>query len=93
MMTPETLKVNDILSFQLPDISLHLEITILGAEMNIDNQHHLYISLLLREHHLDIALRCYYDLGTATDAKTANQILEGKKKQTQKKPSCTTAET
>jgi hypothetical protein len=64
---------------------LHLEVTILGAEMNIGSQHHLHISLLLREHHLDAALRCYYDLGTTTDVETANQILEGKKKTDAKK--------
>jgi len=69
----------------LPDISLHLEVTILGAEMNISSQHHLHISLLLREHHLDAALRRYCDLGTATDAETANQILEGKKKNRRKR--------
>jgi len=80
MTTPETPKVNDILPFQLLDISFHLEVTILGAEMNIGNQHHLHISLLLREHHLDAALRRYYDLGIATDVEIANQILEGKKK-------------
>jgi len=79
MTTPETLKVNDILPFQLPNISLHLEVTILSAEMNIGSQHHLHISLLLREHHLDAAVRRYCDLGTAIDAETANQILEGKK--------------
>jgi hypothetical protein len=48
--------------------------------MNIGSQHHLHISLLLREHHLDTALRRYCDLGIATNAKIANQILEGKKK-------------
>ncbi len=80
MTTPETLKVNDILPFQLPDISLHLEVTILGAKMNIGSQHHLHISLLLSQYHLDVALHRYCDMGTATDAKTANQILERKKK-------------
>jgi len=80
----------------LPDISLHLEVTILGAEMNIGSQHHLHISLLLREHHLDAALRRYCDLGSTTDAETAKpnpKQGEGKKNQTQKKPSCTAAET
>jgi len=63
--------------------------------MNIGSQHHLHISLFLREHHLDAALRRYCDLGSTTDAETASQIrYRGEKKnQTQKKPSCTAAET
>jgi len=48
---------------------------------NCDFQHHLHISLLLREHHLDVALRRYCDLGIATDAETANR----KKKKTDAK--------
>jgi len=39
---------------------------------NCDFQHHLHISLLLREHHLDAALRHYCDLGTAIDAEIVN---------------------
>jgi hypothetical protein len=40
--------------------------------MNIGSQHHLHISLLLREHHFDAALRRYCDLRTAKDAETAS---------------------
>lgn len=29
----------------LPDVSLHLEIAVLGAEMHIGSQHHLHIGL------------------------------------------------
>jgi len=31
----------------LPDIAFHLEVAILGAEMNIGSQHHLHVGLLL----------------------------------------------
>jgi hypothetical protein len=53
--------------------------------MNIGSQHHLHISLLLREHHLDAALRRYCDLGSTTDAETASQILNKEKKNTKRK--------
>jgi hypothetical protein len=38
----------------LPDVSLHLEVAILRAEMHISSQHHLHIGLLLREHHRNV---------------------------------------
>jgi len=52
--------------------------------MNISSQHHLHISLIQREHHLDATMRRYCNLGTATNAETANQILEGKKNRRKK---------
>jgi hypothetical protein len=40
----------------LPDISVHLEVAILRAEMHISSQHHLHIGLLLREHHGNVTV-------------------------------------
>jgi hypothetical protein len=55
----------------LPDISLHLEVAILRAEMHISSQHHLHIGLLLREHHRNVTAlyRWCRSLASATDAR------------------------
>ena len=34
-----------------PNVSLHLEVTVLGAEVDISSEHHLYVGLLLGERH------------------------------------------
>ena len=33
----------------LKDIALHLEIAVLGAEVDVGGEHHLYVLLLLRQ--------------------------------------------
>jgi hypothetical protein len=41
--------LNDTVISAFENVTLHLEVTVLGAEMDIGGQHHLDVSFLLRE--------------------------------------------